>query len=168
MARRRSAVPVIAVMIALTFCSVSESQSANPAGGSPLAIARQKELASRGRPAPLAVSKLEFRPGWLFFKSDGLRPDTLSVGPPLYEYKFDGDGAWRSLHYGEPFRFDRAAPGAYRVLIRAVSTDPSRENQAAVLELLVPAPVWRSWWVLAAVGLGMASLALAGHRWRMH
>jgi len=68
----------------------------------------------------------------------------------LFQHRFAADSDWSTPSESGSLDFAHLAPGRHRLSIRAL---PAREDTAppAVLEIVVPAPVWRRPWFFALI-----------------
>lgn len=77
-----------------------------------------------------------------------------------YQYKLDGaDRDWSAPTAERSVNYASIAPGLYRFLVRAISSDGLVSRQSAVVMFTVRPPLWRRWWFLALCGL-VASVAI--------
>jgi ligand-binding sensor domain-containing protein len=108
----------------------------------------------------------ELGPLELTSAQNNLEVDFASVGhsgPQLYQYKFDArDQDWTTIHQAT-VRYERLAPGAYRLLLRVQGT----HSPPAVLTFKIPSPLWRRWWFLTLIAALMISIAIIWHRYRV-
>jgi signal transduction histidine kinase/ligand-binding sensor domain-containing protein len=66
-----------------------------------------------------------------------------------YQYMLEGTDE----HWGNPtdqrrVLYPRLSPGAYRFLVRAVTSDGRASSQPAIVAFTVLAPVWQRWWFI--------------------
>ncbi len=77
-----------------------------------------------------------------------------------YQYKLDGaDRDWSAPTGERSLNYANIAPGPYRFLVRAISSDGLVSRQPAVVVFTVLPPLWRRWWFLAVCSF-LASLAI--------
>jgi PAS domain S-box-containing protein len=76
----------------------------------------------------------------------------LRAGETLrYQYKLEGAlGDWSAPETRRSVDFANLGPGAYRFLVRAISTDGTQSASPAVVAFEILPPVWRRWWFLAS------------------
>ncbi len=88
--------------------------------------------------------------------------DTLS-----YQYKLEGSTSdWSVPRLQRSVDFASLAPGRYRFLVRAVTTDGTLSALPAAVGFEILAPVWRRWWFLTAVAAVVLSGMVAFARYR--
>ena len=85
-----------------------------------------------------------------------------------YQYKLEStDRDWSAPTSERTVNYASVAPGSYRFLVRAISSDGIASPEPAVVVFTVLAPVWRRWWFLT-LGAMVVSLATYGvHRFRV-
>jgi signal transduction histidine kinase len=87
---------------------------------------------------------------------------------PRYQYRLDGAGGdWGEPSTARHVELANLAPGSYRFEIRAVGPDGKTGNPSATFPFTVISPFWMRAWFLTAVGLSIAGVALAVHRFRV-
>jgi PAS domain S-box-containing protein len=117
-----------------------------------------------GRPQPLsalgetAVSGLELDTGQNNIQIDFFGMD-FGAGEALrYQYKLEGANEdWSAPGDQRTVNYASLAPGTYRFLVRAVSTDGTPSKAPATLSFRILPPVWRRWWFMAIAALAIAS-----------
>lgn len=109
----------------------------------------------------------------LKFSASPLRIDYVGLGfvpgeALRYQYKLEGiDRDWRAPTEQRAVEYASLSAGAYRFLVRAVTSDGSTsENPAAVAFTVLP-PFWRTWWFLSACGIAGLLIVYALHRYRL-
>jgi ligand-binding sensor domain-containing protein/signal transduction histidine kinase len=87
---------------------------------------------------------------------------SLAVGESLrYQYKLEGANSdWSEPSKQRIVDFANLKPGAYRFLVRAVSTDGSYSSEAATVTFRILAPLWQRWWFITLSLLIAGSIAL--------
>jgi signal transduction histidine kinase len=93
----------------------------------------------------------------------------LGTGRSLeYEYKLEGaHGDWQGLGNERSVHFASLAPGAYRLLVRAINAEGVATDPPASVDLFVATPLWRRWWSLLIMAAVLAAVLGAIHGWRM-
>ena len=93
----------------------------------------------------------------------------LGAGRSLrYEYKLQGaQNDWQALGRERSIRFASLSPGNYRLLVRAINNEGTATDPPASVELFVATPMWRRWWSLALIAMGVAYALYGVHRSRM-
>lgn len=119
---------------------------------------------------PMAeMGSTEIGPLQLSNTENSLEVDFASIGhtgPLLYQYKFDGrDRDWTTINQAT-VRYERLAPGGYRLLLRVQSTDANSPTPA-VISFRILAPIWQRWWFLSLIAAIMTSIAVAVYRYRV-
>jgi ligand-binding sensor domain-containing protein/two-component sensor histidine kinase len=115
-----------------------------------------------------AVSKLE-----LGADQNNIQIDffalAFGVGEAMnYQYKLEGsDPDWSHLTTQRNINYANLAPGSYRFLVRAVSSDGSFSLSPASVVFKILPPFWRSWWFFSIVFLILASAIFAFDRYRV-
>jgi len=87
----------------------------------------------------------------------------LRAGESLrYQYKLEGAlDDWSAPATRRSVDFANLAPGAYRFLVRAISTDGTQSASPAVVAFEILPPVWERWWFLAiAASLILGAVAI--------
>lgn len=85
-----------------------------------------------------------------------------------YEYKLEGaQRDWQPLGHERSVRFASLAPGAYRLLVRAINSEGTVTDPPASVELFVATPVWRRWWSLVLMSTAVTVLVYMAHQRRM-
>jgi ligand-binding sensor domain-containing protein/signal transduction histidine kinase len=85
-----------------------------------------------------------------------------------YQYRLEGaDRNWSSLTTQRSVTYASLAPGTYRFLVRAMTTDGVVSATPAMVSFTVLPPFWRTWWFLSIVILVAAATAYTLHRQRI-
>jgi ligand-binding sensor domain-containing protein/signal transduction histidine kinase len=85
-----------------------------------------------------------------------------------YQYRLEGaDQDWGALTTQRSVTFASLAPGTYRFLVRAMTTDGVASSIPAVASFRVLPPFWRTWWFLSTLVLAAGATAYAIHRHRI-
>ncbi len=99
--------------------------------------------------------------------------DFLGLGTSLgeelrYQHRLEGaDADWSAPSAERSVTFANLAPGAYRLLVRAVDADGATSVEPAEMAFTVLAPVWRRWWFLTLAGLVVCGAVYALFRYRV-
>jgi signal transduction histidine kinase len=87
-------------------------------------------------------------------------------GPLNYQYRFEGrDRDWTTINQ-TTVRYERLAPGGYRLLLRVQSKDADG-IPPAVVSFRIPSPLWQQWWFLSLLVAITASVMIALYRYRV-
>jgi signal transduction histidine kinase/ligand-binding sensor domain-containing protein len=79
----------------------------------------------------------------------------------LFQHRFEGDADWSTPSESGLLDFARLSPGRHRLSVRALTVEDATAPPA-LLELVVPAPVWRRpWFVALALAATLAAAFLA-------
>ena len=94
--------------------------------------------------------------------------DLESVASLRYQYRLSGgDNRWSEPLEARTVNFASLPPGALRFEVRAIDADGRPGRQAAALDLLVEAPLWRRWWFLGSAFLLASAIAAALYNYRV-
>jgi two-component sensor histidine kinase/sugar lactone lactonase YvrE len=86
-----------------------------------------------------------------------------------YQYKLEGaDRDWSAPTTQRSITYARLSPGAYRFLVRAISTDGIASAQPAFVSFTILRPIWQRWWFLSLIGLLVAGAAYVVHKYRVN
>jgi signal transduction histidine kinase/streptogramin lyase len=123
-----------------------------------------------GRDYPMAeMGSAEIGPMELSATENSLEIDFASIGhtgPLLYQYKFEGrDRDWTTMNQAT-VRYERLAPGRYRLLLRVQSMD-ANSPAPAVITFRILAPIWQRWWFLGWMAAMATAIAVALYRYRV-
>src|SRR5262249_10015469 len=95
----------------------------------------------------------------------------LSFGPGgtlRYQYKLEGANAdWSAPTDHQEVNLANLAPGAYRFLARAVTSDGVLSEKPAVVSFRILPPAYRRWWFLALVAISAGAAVFAFDRYRV-
>ncbi|MGH9944489.1 MAG: two-component regulator propeller domain-containing protein, partial [Pyrinomonadaceae bacterium] len=95
----------------------------------------------------------------------------LGFGPGeslRYQYKLEGAADdWSAPAENRTVNYVKLAPGSYRFLVRAVSTDGVASAQPASVAFAIWPPVWRRWWFLTLAAFFVAAVIYAFVRSRI-
>jgi signal transduction histidine kinase/ligand-binding sensor domain-containing protein len=160
----------------LWFClTLSASRfTPQPEAPEPPAPVYITSLRVSGRDVPLtewgetAVGRIDLKP-YENSVDVGFVGIELATGQSLeYEYRVDGaQRDWQKLGAERSVQLASLAPGAYRLLVRAVNKEGAVTDPPASVELFVATPIWRRWWSLMVMAIGLAAILYTAHRWRM-
>lgn len=100
-----------------------------------------------------------------------LRVEYLAIlhapgGRVRFQHRFDDASAWSVPSETRALDFPRLSPGKHRLAIRAVSGQ-GEPAPPAILELVVPAPVWQRPWFVAVVLATAIAAVVAVYRVRL-
>jgi signal transduction histidine kinase len=85
-----------------------------------------------------------------------------------YQYRLEGaDQNWSSLTTQRSVTYASLAPGTYRFLVRAMTTDGVASAIPALVSVTVLPPFWQTWWFLSMMMLAAGVTAYAFHRHRI-
>jgi glucose-6-phosphate-specific signal transduction histidine kinase len=85
-----------------------------------------------------------------------------------YQYKLDSaDGDWSAPTCERSVNYASLAPGSYRFLVRAISSDGIASPAPAAVIFTVLAPVWRKWWFLTLCAVAVSLAIYAVHQFRV-
>jgi signal transduction histidine kinase/ligand-binding sensor domain-containing protein len=118
----------------------------------PLGSASIGPLALRSRPRHVAVQ---------FFAISHASGERM-----LFQHRFEGDADWSTPSASASLDFARLSPGRHRLSVRALTAE-NATAPPAVLELVVPAPVWRRPWFVALALAAMLGAAFVAYRIRL-
>lgn len=95
----------------------------------------------------------------------------LGFGPGedlRYQYRLEGaPNDWSAPSAHRTVNFANLAPGAYRFLVRAVSSDGVASPQPASVEFTILPPIWQRAWFVALASLATISLLYVAYRYRL-
>ena len=91
------------------------------------------------------------------------------VGETLqYQTKLEGaDKTWGEPSLQRMVNYAQLAPGTYRFLVRAVTTDGTVSSHPASISFRILPPVWQRWWFLTLVGLWVFGLGYVAYKYRV-
>jgi ligand-binding sensor domain-containing protein/signal transduction histidine kinase len=124
----------------------------------------QRYIAARGM---ASVPPLQLRPHETNVRVEyaGVR---VGGGRLRYQYRLDGaDSEWSQPTDERAVSFSRLSPGQYRLQIRAVDADGAVDAATATLPFTIATPLWRTWWALLLMGVGLGAALTAVHRLRL-
>jgi signal transduction histidine kinase/ligand-binding sensor domain-containing protein len=93
----------------------------------------------------------------------------MGMGRSLeYEYRLEGaQKHWQPVGKERSVHFASLAPGAYRLVVRAINNEGTPTDPPASVDLLVATPVLRRWWSLSLMAIVLAASLYAAHQRRM-
>jgi ligand-binding sensor domain-containing protein/signal transduction histidine kinase len=132
------------------------------------------ELRIHGKRHPIpelgirSISGLELAPDQNSLEVEFLAVATSAGADVQFQHKLEGaDADWSPPTRSRSVSFPLLAPGAYRLLVRALTPADAAESRPAELSFRLLPPIWRRPWFLALVTLiGATTLGLA-HRARL-
>jgi signal transduction histidine kinase len=84
----------------------------------------------------------------------------------LFQHRFEDDADWSAPSESGMLDFARLSPGRHRLSVRALTAE-DESAPPAVLELVVPAPVWQRPWFLALMLAATLTSAIMAYRIRL-
>ena len=85
-----------------------------------------------------------------------------------YQYRLDGaDKNWGVASVQRSVTYANLAPGHYRFLVRAVTSDGTFSTAPAMLTFAVRPHIWQRWWFLALATMVVAFIAYSFYRYRV-
>jgi len=85
-----------------------------------------------------------------------------------YQYKFEGaDADWSAPSEQRTVNYANLAPGQYRFLVRAMTSEGTTSAAPAIVTFRILRPLWQRWWFLALAALAGAGLLFAVYRYRL-
>jgi len=86
-----------------------------------------------------------------------------------YQTKLEGaDRDWSTPTDQRTVNYAQLAPGTYRFLVRAVSSDGAISPHPATISFRILPHIWQRWWFLTLVALFVASLAYVVYKYRVN
>ncbi len=84
-----------------------------------------------------------------------------------YQYRLEGASQdWSAPSEQGAVDFASLAPGTYRFLVRAMSSDGTMSQSDATVAFTILPPVWRRWWFLTLLATLIAAMIFAFERYR--
>src|SRR5206468_4273964 len=88
---------------------------------------------------------------------------------PKYQYRLAGaDAEWSNATAQRTVHYANLAPGAYRFLVRAISTQGLPSVQPAGFAFTVLPPLWQRWWFVLVLTVAGGALLYGAHRYRLN
>lgn len=85
-----------------------------------------------------------------------------------YQYKLEGTNAdWSAPTEQRTVNYANLAPGRYRFLVRAVTSDDIVSAAPAVVTFTILPHIWQRWWFLSLIAVLLAAAAYAAYRYRL-
>ena len=85
-----------------------------------------------------------------------------------YQYRLDGaDADWSALGEQRTVTYASLAPGEYRFVVRAMSSDGIVSDRPASIAFTLLSPVWLRWWFLTLAALVAGLIAYSLFRYRI-
>ena len=92
-----------------------------------------------------------------------IRPEQLR-----FRYRLAGlDDQWIDAGDRRTASFNRIPPGKYRFVVAASDPEGLWDINGQSLDIIVLPPFWRTWWFAVLAFMAAASIALAGHKYRV-
>ncbi len=132
------------------------------------------DLQVAGKPYPLSqlgevrVSALELKPSQNQLRVDFVGVDYEPGEVVRYSYKLErADSDWSPPRNQQTVNYAALAPGSYRFLVKAVTSEGVESAAPAEIDFTVLPPLWRSWW-FESLALAIAiAVVFAAHRYRV-
>jgi signal transduction histidine kinase/sugar lactone lactonase YvrE len=136
----------------------------------PAPIVRITGVRVSGNPLPISeLGETELGPVELSARQNSVAIDFGAIdystlSNPLYQYRLEGAaGEWSSPGAGSSVTFANMSPGTYKFLVRSThAVDPS--NSTASFTFTILPPLWRRWWFVALIAIGVIAAAYELHR----
>jgi signal transduction histidine kinase/ligand-binding sensor domain-containing protein len=91
------------------------------------------------------------------------RGDTLR-----YEYTLEGaDDTWARPTEQRSVNYANLAPGRYRFLVRALTSDGIASSNPAAISFTILRPIWQRWWFVTLLIVLVGAVAREAYRYRM-
>ncbi|OLD68344.1 MAG: hypothetical protein AUI33_09720 [Ignavibacteria bacterium 13_1_40CM_2_61_4] len=117
----------------------------------------EKEMSLPDFPADRNQVQIDFA-GLSFAPGDVLR----------YQYKLEGTkGDWSAPSEQRTVNYASLAPGHYRFLVRAVTSDDIASRAPAAVSFTILPHIWQRWWFFSLIVLFMFAAAYAMYRYRL-
>ncbi|HVS81816.1 MAG TPA: two-component regulator propeller domain-containing protein [Pyrinomonadaceae bacterium] len=85
-----------------------------------------------------------------------------------YQYKLEGTNAdWSAPTEQRTVNYANLAPGRYRFLVRAVTSDGIVSSAPAVVAFTILPHIWQRWWFFSLIALLLIASAYAAYRYRL-
>jgi signal transduction histidine kinase len=144
----------------------------DPAGPAPRALISAVRVT--GDPQPVsALGELTVSLGDLAPEQNQIGIDFVALGwgageVPRYQYRFDGTAAdWSAASRERTVNFASLAPGSYRILVRAITSDGSTTDQPAAVVFTIRPPIWMRWWFLTLATVLTGATVFSLYRYRV-
>ncbi len=145
--QQTSAAPPPILLTGLRVAGVSQQVSAN--GETDLNL---PDLAASGNQLQIDFVALSFATG------ESLR----------YQYRLEGaDADWSTLTSQRTINYANLAPGRYRFLVRALTSEGSMSPIPASVSFLVQPHLWQRWWFLTLGALAVMAAGYGVYRFRV-
>jgi ligand-binding sensor domain-containing protein/signal transduction histidine kinase len=85
-----------------------------------------------------------------------------------YQTMLEGaDKTWGEPSLQRTVNYAQLAPGTYRFLVRAVTSDGTTSSRPATISFRILSPIWQRWWFLTLAGLFLAGVTFLAYRYRV-
>ncbi len=85
-----------------------------------------------------------------------------------YRYRLDGSSDdWSAPGVQRSVTYANLAPGRYRFVVRAMTSDGTASAEPAAITFTILSPLWRRWWFVSLGALALGVIAFALHRVRL-
>jgi len=86
-----------------------------------------------------------------------------------YAYMLEGfDKDWIDAGSRRYASYTNLPGGEYTFRMKAANSDGTWNNTGIAIPVIITPPVWKTWWFIAAVVVGVGTLVAAGFRWRLN
>jgi ligand-binding sensor domain-containing protein/signal transduction histidine kinase len=85
-----------------------------------------------------------------------------------YRYRLDGSrDDWSAPGVQRSVTYANLAPGRYRFVVRAMTSDGTASAEPAAITFTILSPLWRRWWFVSLGALALGAIAFGLHRVRL-
>ncbi|MBX7174301.1 MAG: hypothetical protein K1X72_25230 [Pyrinomonadaceae bacterium] len=113
-------------------------------------------------------NKLEINPGQGNLEINYTAIEFTKPEQLQFRYKLEGyDSDWQDVGTRRTAYYSYLPPGTYKFVVTATNSGNFWSEKDAVLEIVVYAPFWRTWWFYSLVILGLILLIVAGYQIRL-
>ena len=132
------------------------------------------DLQIGGAPRPISqlgevkLAGLELKPAQNQLRVDFVGVDYEPGQIIRYSYKLESaDAQWSPPRNQQSVNYAALAPGTYRFLVKAVTSEGVGSTSPAEIQFTVLPPLWRRWWFESLLVMLVAALVFAAHRYRV-
>jgi len=132
------------------------------------------DLQIGGVPRPISqlgevkIADLELKPAQNQLRVDFVGVDYEPGQIIRYSYKLESANTeWSPPRNQQTVNYAALAPGSYRFLVKAVTSEGVESTSPAEIQFTVLPPLWRRWWFESLAVMLAAALVLAAHRYRV-
>lgn len=113
-------------------------------------------------------NKLEISPGQGNLEINYTAVEFTKPEQVQFRYKLEGyDSDWQDVGTRRTAYYPYLPPGTYKFVVTATNGGNVWSEKDSVLEIVVYAPFWRTWWFYSLVILGLILLIVAGYQIRL-